>query len=465
MRNRKKIIKFMLYVIMSVQIILSIIWMICNVNNIPSFGDSPEYINLSKTLVVDEYRTILYPALLNVAIKMENIVKIPFHIIMFVGQTGVCFVCIYYVVKSLYFIMGKEEPHLCKKIFYSLYILSIPMITFMNFSILTDSIALSMLLIIIIQCARIYNMEGFRWKEIVLLFIGYLVESMIRADRIYSCGLFIAVFTIIILAKKKKAKYISVILASFLAIVINMGVNSVTQQPGVYNRIKTNFSFILLDRIVWPNMANNYDSFSEEIRSNISYEEAQHFDEHNNYVMYFLAPTLEERVGSDTAGKMYVEMAKVVFHNQPGKVIFDVVEDFCGFVFTPTVAFLSSQGILKTNYEWNVTCCSNVTPNLTRWYVKYYNLVIGVVLMSLAILLFVYQSVKKGNSDIKKYIKTLIPFWGMCLIISLWFSIGDGAPPNDRYLLIGHITWTMFAVGTIGIFCSENVQEVNRKEL
>ena len=87
------------------------------------------------------------------------------------------------------------------------------------------------------------------------------------------------------------------------------------------NRVRTDFSFVLLDRIVWPNMEANYPFFSEEIQNTISLEDAKLFDQHNNNVMYQLAPMVESKVGKKKAGDMYCEMAKVVFFHQTKKVI------------------------------------------------------------------------------------------------------------------------------------------------
>ena len=55
------IIKRILFIGISVQIILGIVWIFCNFSNIPQFGESLFYMQLGRTLQCDEYTGILYP--------------------------------------------------------------------------------------------------------------------------------------------------------------------------------------------------------------------------------------------------------------------------------------------------------------------------------------------------------------------------------------------------------------------
>ena len=82
-------------VLMTGQIFEGIRWMWCNITAIPAFGDSTEYINLSQTLILDEYRPILYPFLLRVLLAVIP-ERIPFQVFLYGIQTAVSFVSIFY---------------------------------------------------------------------------------------------------------------------------------------------------------------------------------------------------------------------------------------------------------------------------------------------------------------------------------------------------------------------------------
>ena len=62
----------LLGLLMAIQICFGFAWMVVNLANIPIFGDSTEYFNLSQTLMVDEYRPLLYPLLIRIAVKVAN---------------------------------------------------------------------------------------------------------------------------------------------------------------------------------------------------------------------------------------------------------------------------------------------------------------------------------------------------------------------------------------------------------
>ena len=57
--------------VMLMQIVCGVIWTVANYNTVPSFGDSGEYIKLSKTMALDEYRPVLYPLLIRMARSID----------------------------------------------------------------------------------------------------------------------------------------------------------------------------------------------------------------------------------------------------------------------------------------------------------------------------------------------------------------------------------------------------------
>lgn len=59
-------------------------------------------------------------------------------------------------------------------------------------------------------------------------------------------------------------------------------------------------------------MESTYEYFPDDIKHIISLNDAKIFDEHNNNVMYQMAPLIEEKVGEKRASEIYKEMAKTV---------------------------------------------------------------------------------------------------------------------------------------------------------
>lgn len=454
----KRILYGCLTVLMSIQILLGFIWMKKNILTIPLFGDGTEYIQLSDTFALDEYRPILYPLFLKVVRKAAAWIQVSFQAPLYLIQTAVSFFSILFSVASLDQIIFHKKIMSGKRrafeLFFSLYLMTSPMMTFMNFSVLTDSLATSVLLLLLSALMR------FRWLDhspagtFGLILLSLITESLLRADRFYSCLLLTVIVFLARFVKnsgERKRVLIAMALTCALTVGAVKGVGSITQTPGLNGRIETNLDFILLDRVVWPNMKANYNYFSEEIRNTITKKEAKIFDKHNNNVMYQMAPLLEKRVGKEKAGEMEREMAWVVFSRQPLKVMGDIGEDIAAMTFTPISSMMNAYGLCKKGDSWNIYCMSSLDEALTKRYNSYYQYsFLGLLL--LGILMSIGAFCRKEDRGVKRLLKSTMPFWGMGLILTLWFCLGDGAPPNDRYALLIYYNWSVFAAGLLGMW-------------
>ena len=436
----------MLGIVMTVQIVFSLVWMIRNFDTVPTFGDTTEYIHLSDDMTLDEYRPCLYPLL----IKGAKLINEPtFFRYIYAFQMCLSIGSLIYAVYALSRVRGMRKWTLKKGIvwfFVGLYLNSIPMITFMNFSVLTDSIANSLMVVFLTVCMLIiYGEQPSIWHEVLVL-VCLVGQSLLRKDRMYSCLLLMIVLIIPALVRNPKSrKIIAVGAASLLVLCVGFvsTVNSITQVRGRNGRVETNLSFVLLDRVVWPNMTANYEAFPEEIRSTITLEEAQIFDSNNNYVMYMLAPTLESRVGKEVAEQYYRTMAGIVWNRQSEKVLYDIGEDFISFLFSPLTHYQARHGLHNSNnVGWNLHCLSSVTPELTGKYDEY-SVVLLLIISGIGLVLFLIDCFTHSLT------KPVFPHWvflAATVTISLWFSLGDGAPPNDRYTLIGYIFYAIFPI-------------------
>lgn len=266
--------------IMTVQILCGFLWMAVNLYQIPVFGDSTEYYNLSQTLQVDEYRPILYPLIIRAAETLCAHLPFPYQTLLYFWQTGISFLSILYLIWQLGTIAFPKVKKRNRKffvtgsVFISLYTMCIPMITFMNFSVLTDSFATSMLLFSVGAMINIFKSKTFSPGSFVVIILSMLAEYTLRADRLYTCTLFLAICFIMYLIKiHKKALFRRAAVLSLAAILLSTGlagtINHFTQQPGLYGRIPTTFGFVLLDRVVWPNMEANYQNFRKKSRASL----------------------------------------------------------------------------------------------------------------------------------------------------------------------------------------------------
>ena len=265
--------------IMAVQIVFSFVWMIQNIDSLSGFGDTADYITLSETLALDEYRPILYPLFLRF---IRSINQDHFYSIVFVIQTVISILFLSFAVYTIDFVCSGKHFSVNRAgiwLFGGLWLNSIPMITFMNFSVLTDSLANSFLVLELAIATLVLYHRKPTIAEGIGLAIAFIAQSLLRADRFYSGLLILLIlFLAVIIRNKEWRKRIAIGMAVLLAFCVGTTiiVRNTTQETGRGGRVQTNLNFVLLDRIVWPNMGANYDLFPEEIKQNISIEEAKH---------------------------------------------------------------------------------------------------------------------------------------------------------------------------------------------
>ena len=450
-RSITKILLIIMAVLMLGQILLSSIWFFLNIDVVPSFGDTTEYLELSNTLITDEYRTIAYPMLLHYILRLANILTIPYTYILYVFQLSLGILSCYFLTSSLYDLTDlstNRKTGYC--IFVSLFLSNIPIVLFLHCSVLTDSLALSMLIFNITSLANISRRKNLKLNIMIFVF-SFLLEILLRADRVYNMTAMIIIFILICSFKASRKNMYTLLICCILGIVLSLtaftGINKKYQSPGMNGRIKTTLGFVLLDRIVWPHMEDNYDYFSDDVKQIISKADAKTFDEHNNNTMYITAPLIINQVGAQEAEHIYKEMAITVLKHDSLSVIGYTLRDFCNFFVLPISTFVSYTetlfaGTSHTNFEWNLTCVSNVYPKYSQFIYMYHALFSLLLFVPFTCILYIKHR-KSFNNNYWNYI---CPLFLSLLIVSLWFALGDGAPANNRYVLHGYIFYNIIAI-------------------
>lgn len=442
----RRVLLAVLALLMLIQIGLGIVWMARNFDTIPGFGDTTEYIELSKTFALDEYRPILYPLILRVARKLSGT---SFHRYVYVFQTTLSLLCMCHAVYTLDrvrrgdFGVKPTRGRVALWLFGGLWLTTVPMIACFNLTLLTDSIATSLLVLFLSVGVQVIYAGRFSVGQGVLLLMSLVGQCLIRADRLYSSLLVLGILTVMALIRNPRGRRALLIGAACVAAltlaVVNV-VGSATQVRGRNGRVQTTLDFVLLDRVVWPHMVENYRYFPREIQQNITLAEAQTFDSHNNNVMYQMAPLLEARVGRAAAGQYYRAMAEIVWKHSAGAILSDIGESAGFIMVTPLLHYMSVNGLYsKSNIAWNMYCLSQSTPELTKLYDRW-----GFCLLTAALAVSLVIFIGNRVGGVRRARPFLLwPYIIEDVVLCLWFTLGDGAPPNDRYMLIHYATYAL----------------------
>ena len=438
---------------MAVQLGLMSAWMLFNLGGTPTFGDAREYLNLSRSLAVDEYRPVGYPVVVGCAVWLEGRIHLPHVFFIYIFQAAVQAAAAIFAVSTIARLFpagalarGASPADLR---FAALYAASFPLCGMMCFAGMSDSLALSATMVYLAAMLAVFHGERGSVRPYAAALVAFCAGSMVRGDRPYLfllTGLAAAVFWLVRGKGRRRAAlcFAATLACAFAAVAT---VNRLTQQPGLYGRPRTTLDFVLLDRIVWPHMTECYDSFPAEVKRLVSRDDARNFDENNNNVMYVFAPKLEKRVGEERAHELYRTMAGAVFRARPGEVLGGIAHDVAKVMFAP---FCQLAGIYDTRchegrrcinpYCYNPRCFEGPARNLARAANA-----IPLHLFAAAFLFAIAALVKSGGARrrLAASAPALAVFFGFSLALAIFYSLGDGALPNSRYSTIVDVSWVL----------------------
>lgn len=108
--------------------------------------------------------------------------------------------------------------------------------------------------------------------------------------------------------------------------------------------------------------------------------------------------------------------------------------------------------MVETNDEWNLYCCLTKTEKLSDAYYHYYIFFFGIVFWIIAFIISILKLVAQRKCPIydplfASFAKKMILYIAMSALICAWFSLGDGALPNDRYVTLCHVVWNLWIYG------------------
>ena len=85
--NRARLLLVTLAAAVTAQVVIGAVWWLRNLEDIPAYGDTSEYLRLASSLHVDQYRTILYPAMLREVQNISGSAHISFVPLLYIVQT------------------------------------------------------------------------------------------------------------------------------------------------------------------------------------------------------------------------------------------------------------------------------------------------------------------------------------------------------------------------------------------
>jgi len=286
----------------ALQLVLGGTWLVRNVNTIPDYGDTGDYLQLARTLKVDAYRGIAYPAFL------AGLNELPGAAGLLRGagrggsskvKAGVLYLqaiqCLAALAALLYFtrvLLAPAEPRAGPRwagtalgVLLVLLLFFDPLVVHFGLSIMTDSLALSGSLLYCAALAAFALGTGRRWVSALLLLLGYLLTASIRPEKVWvlGCATIATLLTWAWIARRappaerllSRGRALGVL---GIAVAVSATVFLLTRDahdPG--NRWPVRDSLVH-SRIVFPHVTEVYEHLSEKTKKRLPPDKAARHD-------------------------------------------------------------------------------------------------------------------------------------------------------------------------------------------
>lgn len=352
----------MIFIGLSIQIVLGLLWMCCSLTGVQWFAESSFYVEVSETLLCDEYTGVLYPFLL--MLSGQNCTLLCLLQIMAAWFAG------FYFLESA----GVKNPSF--KIWGSLVLLTWPMAMQCHLAILPNSFTFSCFLLELAFVLRLAKKEQKRrvWK-LLGLYISWLGASLLLPDYLYLGAVPVVVLWIYDLMGYWKTAgrrvWCQLLLTlAFAGLIVS--VSDLTQQDGCYGRGVKSMESAMFRRTAWSSLTKYFMDWPEDVQEAAAGEALNETIEHPEKMITLLQPTIEASLGEKVAGERYRDISLHVWKKNYYQIVYEVAWDACGNLFPAITVqeLLDGRGYSSycaRNYETMRQEC----PLLTKYYMQY----------------------------------------------------------------------------------------------
>lgn len=246
------VLKGVLFIGISVQTVLGIVWMCCNFSGVPRFGDSLFYMQASRTLRCDEYTGILYPVLLRAAGRNHYVVYV-LQLAAACAAAG-CFLRVFLPGKKWLTVWG------------CLALMTIPVVLQCHMALLPCSFAASLALLqLSLLAGAVRKKEDRTLRRLAEISLCWLGLALLLPEYLFLGAVPVALMGICCRRQWKgnrRLRWYGLLMAAAFAGMI-LGANSLTQTRGLYGRPQRTLLMAMAQRMAWTNVLANYEDWPE----------------------------------------------------------------------------------------------------------------------------------------------------------------------------------------------------------
>ncbi len=385
---------YVFYGVAAVQMILGAIWIWGQFPHMQNWQDTYEYLDISRTWVLDEYVGFLYPLLLKVCTETEAALGIPFYMPVYVIQLAAA------VFAALFFVRRVLRLSGIKAFMAIGYLMSFPLLLQFHLAVRPESLAVSGILLLLGvlgndgKSADGNSADGSPANKAVCGAFLTMALVWLMPDLLAICAVVWLLYLFRMLRKAGigrkrekpstcwKVKGFGVSWgAFFLALLIGLSVNALVQTPGSRGRIQKTFWAAAFERVVTDYFSRSYAMWEDEVRTTFTIEEAMELAKRSDNMMYVAGPMLEADWGKERANQLYRQMTLDCFRVRTKDVVYRIGEDLVDSVLTPFSIWWQDDGKRQSQTGWNYMRFREYTPRVAQKYFLFGNIgLLGVII-------------------------------------------------------------------------------------
>jgi hypothetical protein len=356
-----RVLSMVLRMGLTLQLALGIFWILGNFRTMQPYAGSYEYLEAAVSMRLDISKSFLYPLFLRVIMEFAAILHLNLFPFVYMMQLLFAWFSCYMILK----IFPLRYPKV-----YACFLCTIPMLLQCHMAVLPNSLALSLLLLLV-SLALDKNQTEVK-KRISGIIIWFLLVLLVPAYGVIAFPVLLWIMW---------QRLIFVLGAFGLTIVLCMQIPAVTLE----------MTKVALERVSWPILNKMYPYWSEEIWEIITPDEAQDIALIRGGISEELAPRLTEALGNQTAEKLMRQITKLNFDYHSREVSGQILQDGLSCIFPPMgLAWELSGRVYASAGGRNYEIMKAAAPGVTKVFVAYGNIwfAIGGILMLLQVILF-----------------------------------------------------------------------------
>ena len=365
-----ELIKYIIYILMGLQIFMGILWGISNMAKVPAFQQSIEMFQMSSDLLLDEYTGILYPLLIKAIQFVTKYIPIPVCSILYILQLGIAYMVYEEFLAKIIF-ANRHNIKIRKQIrFFAGYILTIPIILQVHMAVLPYSLASSLMVHILTELIGLYRKSApIKAKEYIKLAFWWLLCGQICIDCIWLIMLPVLIWVVSYLIRNKKLE-LSILMLVVLVLAGNGICNSAFQDRENTGKIQNSWEAVMLKRVVWPNFSRFSYFWKEEIREIWNDSELLGLSTYPEKVINDFGPTIDGMFGRQEANSIYRQMIGRSFELDTRQIVLTATKEMVAYICPPVSTYLQLKGMGTSYTGWNYGRMKDYTPRLTGIYVE-----------------------------------------------------------------------------------------------